>query len=181
MRRVLLIGLLAACRPKEPSCGDVSMHVGKMFEPSDLYSQEVEGVFLARCLDDRWSADVRRCIASTASISDPKNCKTKLTPAQVTALDKDLALAEQHEAARVIPKACLDLEVHIAVAMSCEAIPKAERDRIQKQFTLTKATWDKVENKQLLAPTCGAAIAALKQATSECKPGASSPPSSTPK
>ncbi len=151
------------------------MHVGKMFQPVDAYAQEVEGAFLGRCVNDGWSAEVRRCLASTTSLEDPKNCKAKLSPAQAVALDKDLALADQHEAARVLPKPCLDLEVHMSIAMSCEAIPQVERDRIQNQFRLTKAGWDKVHNKALLAPTCNAAIAALKQVTYECRPGGSSP------
>lgn len=152
------------------------MHVGRMFQPADAYAQEVEGVFLGRCVNDAWKADVRRCIASTTSLEDPKNCKAKLTPAQAAALDKDLALADEHEAARVLPKPCMDLEVHIAIAMSCEVIPEAERARIQKQFQLTKATWDKADNKALLAPSCSSAIAALKSVTYECRPGGSSKP-----
>lgn len=147
-----------------------------MFEPADMYSQEIEGVFLGRCVNDSWSVDVRRCITSTRSLDDPKSCKAKLTPPQAAALDKDLALAEEHELDRAIPKPCLDLEVQVAAAMSCEAIAKSERDRIMKQFTLTKASWQQVKHKRLLAPTCGAAIQALKQATNECKPGSSKTP-----
>jgi len=179
LRFVLLLSLVAACGRKAPSCSEVSVHVGKMFQPTDLYSQEIEGMFLGRCVEDAWNADMRRCIASTTSLEDPKNCKSKLTATQAAALDKDLALADEHEAGRVMPKACLDLEVQIAAAMSCEAIAKPERDRIQKQFALTKAGWEKVTNKTLLGPTCGAAIAALKQATSDCKPGAAPAPGAT--
>jgi hypothetical protein len=177
----VLAATLGACEPKDPSCGEVSMHVGRMFQPSDAYAQEVEGAFLGRCINDTWGADVRRCLASTRSLEDPKNCKAKLTPAQAAALDKDLARADEREAARVLPKSCLDLEVHISIAMGCAVIPVAERERIQKQFQLTKAGWEKVENKSLLAPTCNAAIAALKQVTYECRPGSSKPAASSSK
>jgi hypothetical protein len=168
--RVLLLMVIAACDPSAPSCSEVSGHVGKMFAPADAYSLDVEGAFLARCVNDAWSAEVRRCIVSTTSLTDPKNCKSHLTPSQAKLLDADLAQAERREVGRMLPKACLDLEVQVAAAMSCEAIPQAERDRIQKQLAISKAGWDKVIDKQLLAPTCGAAIAALKQATIDCKP-----------
>lgn len=140
-----------------------------MFGDPDPYAMEVEGIFLARCVNDEWPPEMRRCLLSTTSLTDPKNCKAKLTLGQGAMLDADLAQAERHERGRELPKACLDLEVQVAVAMSCEAIPQAERDRIKKQLAITKAGWDKVIDKQLLAPTCGAAIAALRQATSECK------------
>lgn len=172
---MLLLSLVAACGSKDPSCSDVSAHVAAMFQPADAYAQEVEGAFLGRCVIDEWSAAVRRCITSTRSLEDPKNCKAKLTPAQAAALDKDLALAEQHEAAHVLPKPCLDLAVHMAIAMSCESIPEAERDRMHQQFQLAKEGWAKVENKALLAPTCSAAITALKQATYDCRPGGAPP------
>jgi hypothetical protein len=178
----VVVAALGACEAKDPACGEVSMHVGSLLGPADRYTHEVEGAILGRCINDDWSAEVRRCLRSTTAVDDPKNCKAKLTVTQRAALDKEIAAIEEREAARVLPKACLDLEVQIAVAMSCETIPQAERDRIQKQFKLTKATWENVDNKALLAPTCGAAIAALKQATYECRPGGSSrkPPPSTP-
>lgn len=165
------MSLVAACGGNDPSCADVSQHVGALFGP-DAYGTEVQGAFLARCVDDKWSGEVRRCIASTKSLEDPKNCKAKLTADQAAALDKDLELAAKHEEGRVIPQSCLDLEVLVGAAMSCETIAKPERERIQKQFATAKAGWDKVENKSLLAPTCSAAITALKQATYECRPGA---------
>lgn len=169
-RFVLLSWALAACKANEPSCSDVSRHVAKMFEPADRYAIEIEGTFLGRCINDDWTVEVRRCITSTTSLADPRNCKSKLRPAQIAALDRDLAAVEKREEGRAMPKACLDLEVLIAVAMDCEAIPKQERERIQKQFALAKAGWATVDNKTLLGPNCSAAIAALKQATGECKP-----------
>lgn len=159
---------LVACEASEPACSEVSMHVGRLLGPPDAYSTEVEGAFLSHCLGEKWSAEVRRCLLATTTVEQPKNCRAKLTPEQAAALDQDLAAAERRESARVLPQACLDLEVHVARAMACEAIPKAERERIQQQFTLTKASWDKVVDKQMLSPTCGSAITALKQATVEC-------------
>lgn len=172
--RLLVLSLgalaLAACEPKEPSCSDVSTHVGRMFEPIDDYSRDVEGVFLNRCVSDAWTAEVRRCVASTTSITEPKGCRAKLSAEQGAALDKDLEAAERRDAGRVLPKVCLDLEVQVAAAMACEAIAKPERERIATQLETSKAAWKTVVDKQRLAPSCAAAIQALRLATLDCKP-----------
>jgi hypothetical protein len=166
-----LMCLLTACgtRKPAPSCVEVADHVLSLFGGvGDREAVATRDIFAARCEMDRWSADARSCVVSTKSLTDPKNCKQKLTPGQSEQLEADLAAEADREAAKVIPGSCTRYEQVLAKLMACESFPKTERDALAQKFAAFKASWEQVEDKRTLGEVCAPALAAVKMAASEC-------------
>lgn len=176
MRTPILVLCLAAAgcnrTTEAPSCDAMADHVRGLFGgASDTYAGELRAAFATRCTQDQWAAEMRSCVAGTKSLVEPQSCKQKLTPDQATKLDADLAAVDERAAMLVIPGACTRYEKLLASVRSCEVLPQAARDQLEKNFETFKATWPSVPDKRSLEPICGSAIQTVKAAAATC-PGA---------
>jgi hypothetical protein len=114
---------------------------------------------------------VRQCIAQTAALVEPRNCKQQLSATQAAALDRDVAAAEQRERAKHLPDECVHYEKILHEVVKCELLPKDVRDHLTKRFEEARFNWATVTDKSTLAGTCADGVYALKQAAWDC-PGA---------
>lgn len=146
-------------------------HVLTLFTSADQFAKEIRDVFAKRCVEDRWSEDMRLCVGATTSMVEPRNCKQKLAADQAAQLEKALKGAEAAEAKRIIPGACVRYERALGRAVACDKLPQEVRDGLAKRFADAKAGWAAMPDKSSLETVCTSAVAALKQAAVEC-PGA---------
>ncbi len=169
-------GTVVGCetRPADvPSCAIVADHVGDLFGGTahDAFARETRDVFAARCTEDRWTDEARSCVVATDALTDPRGCKQHLTAAQVDALDRALAQAEDREQARTIPAVCARYEAVVAIVGRCASFPAAAREDLAQKLAAFKATWAATPDKRTLEPICASAIGAVKLAAAGC-PGA---------
>ena len=165
-RGVLLLALLVvcglvACR-RTPSCEAMGDHVLSL-TPSDDQAHELRDVLVKRCSEDDWSADARRCLVGTTSMSDPKGCREHLTDAQNFALTKALAAAEAAERARTVPQACVELEALVAAVARCKEAPEGLAATLQQNLATAKQSWAAMPDKSIAEPECRDAITKIKQ------------------
>jgi len=170
---LLLCVASAGCSRKlAPTCEQVGTHVLGLFGGAgDSYAGEMRTTFEMRCTADGWSPEMRSCLMSTKSLVEPQRCKQKLTPEQSTKLEADILAADQREAMKIIPGACVRYEKMLAGVLACDALDQGMRDQLKASFEVFKATWPTVKDKRTLEPTCGSAIVAVKQVAGQC-PGA---------
>lgn len=167
---LVLLLLTGACQRRStvPSCEVMADHVLAMFEPVDDFARSVRGVFAKRCTEDAWSEDMRSCVGTTKSLTEPQNCKRKLVPEQATKLEADLAQAQARETKKILPPICTHYEQVLAQVVACDKLPKDVRDHLAKRLTDAKAEWATLPDKSGLEAVCGDAIHVLKQAASDC-------------
>ena len=174
--RVLLLGaLLIACGGKPappPSCEAMADHVLAMFTPADDLAREIRSVFAERCTQDAWSPEARTCVVATRTVSEPQNCKQKLSPTQQKALDDGVAAAEHRVRGRTIPGVCMRYARALQAVLACDVLPKETREELRQRFEGVQAQWDTIKDKTELEPVCGGGIQALKSAAGAC-PGSS--------
>ncbi len=169
---LLCLGAPGCNRNLAPSCDAVADHVQGLFGGArEAYAVELRGVFAGRCTQDQWSAEMRKCVASTKSLVEPQSCKQKLTPDQVTKLDADLAAADERVAMSIVPGPCLRYEKMLASVLTCEVLPQNARDQLKTNFDAFKASWSEVADKRELESICSAGIQTVKTAAGTC-PGA---------
>jgi hypothetical protein len=95
--------------PGDPAGGDASCQqaIDAMFavtaakEPPELRDRSARA-FLRRCEADRWSVELRQCMAAVKAPEDADACEQMLTPAQGQALRDELA--KELDAAGVGPE-----------------------------------------------------------------------------
>nr|MDQ3368586.1 hypothetical protein [Myxococcota bacterium] len=156
-------------RPPPPSCAEVADHVRRLVEPTraggDDRARRLRDVFLARCEQDRWEADVRSCITGTTSLQDPKRCKARLTPAQREALDREVAVADGPMLASTLPPACHEYVGHIQRLQTCQALPQPTREALQQALDSVTVAWSNVPPEGLVAleAACRSAADAVAQ------------------
>jgi hypothetical protein len=138
---------------------------------NDPYAAELRGSFAARCTEDRWSEDMRRCVTGTKSLVEPRSCKQKLTADQVKKLDADLAAVDERAAMKTVPGVCVRYEKMLAAVMTCDVLPKEARDQLKSNYDSFKADWPTVTDKRSLEPICSSAVQTVKSAARTC-PGA---------
>jgi len=108
MYRLLALALVAACGGSDPSaapvdlaqpaadpapCPDVASHELQIMNIGFLGDQktgDLKAKIRARCHDDGWTLDARRCILTATGFDDMSACQDKLTPAQRAAYQRDM-------------------------------------------------------------------------------------------
>ena len=140
-----------------------------LLEKQDDHARKIREIFQVRCERDAWAADVRACIVSTTSLKDPKQCKSKLTPAQREVLDRDLAEADRVARAGKLPEHCEAYRAAIAKLIDCDKMPQQSRDALAQAFAAMEETWKNVgempeEAQRAMNEGCKAGVDALTQA-----------------
>ena len=88
----------------EPSCPravEAEFAVTAAKSPPELRARSA-AVFVHRCEEDRWSAEIRGCMAAVKVPADADRCEALMTPEQRTELAHDLA--RELDAAGVKPQ-----------------------------------------------------------------------------
>lgn len=174
LMRSYCVLLATACRASEPSCVEVADHAAALLVSEGQLAAHTREVILGRCQEDDWAASMRRCLLETSSAEQPRNCKTQLTSAQRTNLDRALENMMREESERQaakVPEICLRYEGVLAEVVKCEKLDRAVRDGLRARFDDAKRGWAKIQDKTSLGAECASAITAVKQAGWEC-PGA---------
>jgi ABC-type phosphate/phosphonate transport system substrate-binding protein len=172
VRQVLILLLLATgCQQHKadvPTCDQMADHVLELFGAGEPFSHAVRDVFAARCTADKWNDDMRSCVATTAHVTEPHNCKQKLTPDQAKELDQALAAVQDQESRKVLPQACEHYEQVLAQVLACDKLPPDLKQQLAQTFADAKASWAKLDDKRELGPMCAQGITALRNAALEC-------------
>jgi len=156
---LLLAVFLAACRDHAgPSCDDVAAHVGTLFG-SDT---ELRDVFALRCREDRWTAEVRRCLRATDDPARGRGCRQQLDDRQRARLESDVTALESRDRARTLPSECAAYGVVLG-RLDCPAIDPAEQAALVSRFADAKQAWVGGMEEGRFASMCASALASLRQ------------------
>ncbi|HEY4176087.1 MAG TPA: hypothetical protein VGM90_04625 [Kofleriaceae bacterium] len=168
MRRVALVGLIAACgsaakpanRPvvavvkvktpprTEPNCEDMGPLLRRAFAP-DGGDDSILETITSECRDQHWSAEVLACVADTPELN-ANDCMAKLNGEQTASLNSVVAgfssWGEDYEVAPELQ--CADVVQATDVAEWEPAVPETDRDLARElrrpalAATCTTATWE---------------------------------------
>ena len=161
MRVLVLLVVVAACQSPDPTCAKVGERIDSLMS-DDPQRGELRAAFVRRCEQDRWSADMKRCVINTKSLTDPQNCRTKLDAEQGKQLDAELAKLE------ALPDACVAYEQLVKVAQRCQELAPEVRASLAEQLAGHQKIWATLADKQSAAGPCASGIAALRQAAPSC-------------
>lgn len=147
------------------------------------------------CKDDKWSADMLKCMDDAKTMDEMEKCESKLTPDQKKNMDKAMndamGMGGGHEmdekpteapagsAAAAAPAAgggdlpaeCNDYKAAIEKLASCDKMPQQARDALKNAYDQASAGWANLpaEAKANLATACKAgADAVMQSAKSVC-------------
>jgi hypothetical protein len=95
-------------------------HVLGLIQPADEHARAVRGVFATRCSSDGWSEPIRACVA-TSTVEVSQHCRERMTAAQLTALDRDLAAAAKQFFE--LPPPCADYKSLLVLSGRCKDFP----------------------------------------------------------
>ena len=163
MRALLVLLVAAACQSPEPTCAKVGERIDRLMS-DDPQRGELRAAFVRRCEQDRWTAEMKRCVINTKSLAEPQNCRTKLTPDQGKQLDAELAKLE------ALPDACVAYEQLVKSAQQCQELSPEVRASLNEQLAGHQRIWATLQDKQSAAGTCSSGIAALRQSAPACFP-----------
>lgn len=147
---------------------------------------------IARCNQDKWSNEVLKCFADAKKPDDIKKCNEMMTKDQRDAMAKALESAmgpdpgtDQGSAGSGsaeagsgssaattpagLPAECADYKALMEKLATCEKLPQASRDMLQKTFETTSRAWTNLDKlpdtaKQALVTGCKQGADALKKA-----------------
>lgn len=169
--------MLVACgstqaAPKEPpppTCAATADHVRTLLDEPDAHARKIRDIFAARCEQDAWGAEPRRCIVATRSLDEPQRCKAQLTPAQRSVLERELRAADRVARASKLPTPCEQYKQMIEKLMACDKLPQQSRDALAQAFEAMSTGWAKVEDlpddaRANMAEACQRGTEALHQA-----------------
>lgn len=162
----------------------------------DAAVPRMKDVSLARCTEDKWSPDVRRCLAEAKTAPDVTGCQGKLEPAQqeawtkaITSIDTGGEAAGSADAGSAaagsadagsaavavgdLPAECGDYKAMIDKLAACDQLPAAARDALKQSFDAMAQQWSKgapsADAKQTMATACKQGADAVRQvATTPC-------------
>lgn len=80
--------------PRIPA--DARSQITESIETLERLAPRQKAVLTNRCIDDKWAANVVACFTRAVSLDDVRACRTQLSSAQASALQRDeLALASE--------------------------------------------------------------------------------------
>jgi hypothetical protein len=145
------------------------------------------------CKDDKWSADMLKCMDDVKSMQDMERCDAKLTPEQKTNSKKAMGMGDMEKPAGGqagsaaaaagggaapasggsgdIPVECLDYKAAVEKLSTCDKVPKEARDAFIAAYDQSKAGWANLsaESKANVAMSCKAgADAVMASAKQTC-------------
>lgn len=143
------------------------------------------------CKDDKWSADMLKCMDDAKTMDEMEKCEKMLTPDQKKNMDKamndamgmggghDMDKAPEAPAGSAaaaegggdLPAECNDYKAAIEKLASCDKMPQQARDALKNAYDQASAGWANLpaEAKANLATACKAgADAVMQSAKSVC-------------
>ncbi len=144
----------------------MAAHVNKLLG-EDAEARQLQKSFEMRCIDDRWSQGMRKCLTETTSMNSPKNCRMYLNDTQQQRWDGMLAEAAATTAAQ-LPESCALYATMVQRAQNCESLSREVRTELATRLAAHQAEWVKLGDKSSVAGTCSGAMRALRVAGADC-------------